>query len=69
MNWEVIGQQPTTGQNARGQYVQGQRIHIRTKAGHEGDLFVPYSDYAPEKVTPLLASLAARLDSVGKLSG
>lgn len=49
-------------------YVQGQEVRIRTGMGHEGTVFVAYSDYAPEKIKPILANLALRLDSVGSLS-
>lgn len=64
----MISQRPTTGQNASGQYVQGQEVRIRTGMGHEGTVFVPYDAYAPEKIRPLLAALALRLDTVGSLS-
>lgn len=37
--------------------------------GHEGTIFIPYSDYTSEKVKPVLAALAARLDAIGSLSG
>lgn len=67
-SWSVISQRPTTGQNASGQYVQGQEVRIRTGNGHEGTVFVPYDQYAPEKIKPILASLALRLDSIGSLN-
>lgn len=67
--WDFVTQRPTTGPDDHGRYVQGQEIRIRTRAGHEGTVFVPYSAYSPEKVKPMLASLAARLDAVGSLSG
>lgn len=57
-----------TGADEHGRYVQGQEVRIRTNAGHEGTVFVPYSKYDADKVKPILASLAARLDSVGQLS-
>lgn len=67
-SWSVISQRPTTGQNAHGVYVGGQEVRIRTGMGHEGTLFIPYDQLAPEKAKPLLASLALRLDQVGSLS-
>lgn len=66
--WNTVSQQPTSGQNDHGQYVKGQEIRIRTGMGHEGTLFVAYSDYDPDKVKRRLASLALRLDSVGSLT-
>lgn len=64
----MISQRPTTGQNAHGNYVGGQEVRIRTGMGHEGVLFIPYDQLAPEKAKPLLAALALRLDAVGSLS-
>ena len=66
--WNIVSQQPATGQNDHGQYVKGQEIRIRTGMGHEGTVFVAYSDYDPVRVKPRLASLALRLDSVGSLT-
>ena len=67
-SWSVLSQQPATGQNDHGQYVKGQDIRIRTGMGHEGTVFIAYSDYDPAKVKLKLASLALRLDSVGSLT-
>ena len=67
--WKVLHQDPTTGQDAKGHYVQGQRIYIQTGMGHSGSLFVPYPDYSADKVRGIIASLAMRLDSVGGLTG
>lgn len=66
-SWEVVSQRPTTGQDAHGHYVAGQEVRIKTGMGHEGTVFVAYSDYAPERLRPILASLALRLDAVGSL--
>lgn len=36
--------------------------------GHEGTVFIPYSEYSADRAQPMLASLASRLDAVGSLS-
>lgn len=68
-SWSVQHQEPTTGQNSAGRYVTGTRVYIQTAMGHKGSAFIPDDQYSPEKVKPVLAALAARLDGVGSLSG
>jgi hypothetical protein len=64
----VVSQQPRSGPGPHGNFVAGYEVMIRTEAGHTGTLFVPADQYGPEKVKPLLAALAARLDAVGSLT-
>ena len=60
---------PTMGQGPDSRYGKGQEITIRTGSGLTGSVFVPESQYAADLVRPILASLAARLEAVHKLSG
>jgi hypothetical protein len=64
----VVSQQPKSGPGPHGNYVAGVEVMIRTGLGNTGSLFVPMADFSPERIRPLAASLAQRLDDVSRLT-
>lgn len=67
--WTVNGQQETTDLGPNGQFAHGFRVSFTTRAGHQGSVFVPDNQYAPDMVRALIAQRAQAMDAVGSLTG
>lgn len=67
--WRVTGQQPVSGQDARGQYVPGVRVLFQLSTGESGEVFVPNADFNPERVRVAVQAAARTLLGVSNLSG
>lgn len=67
--WQVVGQAPASKVNPSGTDVQeGYDVTFVTGQGHTGTVFVPLSQYRPDRVKELIAARAAMLDQVGSLT-
>lgn len=67
--WTVTAQVEEFQPNDRGQYVPGVTVSFRTAAGHNGSVFVPRTEYNPERARALIAERAATMDAIGALRG
>lgn len=66
--YKVTGQRPDFAQGDGIGAVQGVTITFTTVSGHQGQVFVPDSQYTEEGAGALLRQKAAALEAVGKLT-
>ncbi len=67
--WTVVSQTETVDQDAGGAFVPGVRVTVRTAAGDQASVFVPLTDYRPERVRELIEARVATLEAVRGLTG
>lgn len=66
-SWSVTNQVEQT-QVIGGSPVKGVSVYYTTGAGHQGSVFVPYSQYTTDKVRAAVQAAAAQMDAIGMLS-
>lgn len=66
--WQVTGQIEQTQIGANSQLVKGMLVSFTTGAGNSGSVFVPDSQYTPDKVKAAIVAQAAVLDAVSALT-
>lgn len=59
---------PGQGQNEQGQWVRGQNVSFQLVTGQVGTIFVPDSQFNPERVRALVAAAAQNLADVHNLT-
>lgn len=68
VTWSVTGQTEQTQIAPGGTPVKGVQVFYTTGAGHQGSVFVPYTQYTQANVRNLLNTAAAQMDSIGALT-
>jgi len=67
--YEVTGQSETIDLVPSGSYLNGVRVTFRTRSGANGSVFVPWSEYSPERVTAMLQARAEAMEAVHSSTG
>lgn len=68
--WTVTGQTENTVVTVGGQPVRGVQVFYQTGQGHQGSVFIPYTQYQDlGYVRAQISAAAGQMDAVGQLSG
>ena len=67
--WTVTSQKEDFQLDDHNQPVNGVLVYFNTARGHKGSVFVPASEYTPDRVRALIRQKAATMDAVGMLTG
>lgn len=67
--WTIDSQTPRTMADAAGNVTDGYTVLFTTGDGHHGQVYVPMSQYTPDKVRARIQEQADNIDTVGRLRG
>lgn len=67
--WVITNQTETNDVGPDGQYVSGVRVMFRTATGVVGSVFVPHTDYRPDRVRQLVGAKAEIADAIAAMQG
>lgn len=69
VTWNVTAQNEGMGRKVDGSFTQGVAVQFQTNAGTSGSVFIPNSEYTPEKVRAAIADRVSMMHAVNQLTG